>query len=193
MGSRYRQAGVAAGSANYLTLLADYRRYVPLTGPFSLAGRAMYYGRYGADAEDARMQELFIGYPHLVRGYDGDWFASGDCGTLPIAGCRSRGHLFGSRPAVANLELRTSLSGYRGLPPALSLPVEAALFVDAGLPWSSGQLESTLGRSRQVVSSMGASLRFNLFGSAVGQLTYARANDRPGKPWRWQFSLTPGF
>jgi Tol biopolymer transport system component len=193
MGSRYRlQAGVAAGSANYVTLLADYRRYVPLAGPFSLAGRAMHYGRFGADAEDPRMQELFIGYPHLLRGYDGDWFASGDCGTLSIAGCR-RGHLFGSRLAVANLELRTSLGGYRGLLPALSLPVEAALFVDAGLPWSSRQLESALDRSRQVVSSMGASLRFNLFGFAVGQLTYARANDRPGKPWRWQFSLTPGF
>lgn len=140
MGSRYRlQAGVSAGGANDATLLADYRRYLPLTGPFSLAGRAMHYGRYGADAEDPRVQELFIGYPHLVRGYDGDWFASGDCGTSSIAGCRSRGHVFGSRLAVASLELRTSLSGYRGL------------------------------------------------------LTYARANDRPGKPWRWQFSLTPGF
>ncbi|MFN7983117.1 MAG: BamA/TamA family outer membrane protein [Vicinamibacterales bacterium] len=193
MGERYRvQAGVSSGSASVFTVLADYRRYVPLAGPLSLAGRAMHYGRYGADAEDLRMGELFIGYPHLLRGYDSDSIAAGcalDAGTT----CTAAERLVGSRVAVANLELRTAISGYRGLVSGLLVPVEAALFVDAGLPWSSRSVETARSRSRSVLSSVGATLRVNFFGSAVGQLSYVRAVSGPTPGWRWQFALAPGF
>ncbi len=193
MGERYRlQAGVSSGSASIFTVLADYRRYVPLTGPLSLGGRVMHYGRYGRDAEDPRMGELFIGYPHLLRGFDSDTIAA-SCPVNAGRNCWSQKRLVGSRIAVANLELRTAISGYRGLVSGLMLPVEASLFVDAGLPWSSRSLEAERGRTRSLLASLGATLRFNVFGSAVGQLSYVRAATGPKTGWRWQFSRAPGF
>ncbi|MFN7985475.1 MAG: BamA/TamA family outer membrane protein, partial [Vicinamibacterales bacterium] len=193
MGERYRlQAGVSSGSASVFTVLADYRRYVPLAGPLSLAGRVMHYGRYGADAEDPRMGELFIGYPHLLRGYDSDTIAAG-CALSQGTTCAAAERLVGSRVAVANLELRTAISGYRGLVSGLLVPVEAAVFVDAGLPWSSRNVEAARSRSRSVLSSLGATLRVNFFGSAVGQFSYVHATSGPTPGWRWQFALAPGF
>jgi hypothetical protein len=50
-----------------------------------------------------------------------------------------------------------------------------------------------LGGSRSEVTSYGGSLRFNILGFAVGQLSYVRPNDRPLKDWHWEFSLIPGF
>ncbi|MGE5358406.1 MAG: hypothetical protein ACM3NQ_05260, partial [Bacteroidales bacterium] len=193
MGERYRlQVGAVAGSVNYVTLLADYRRYVRLGGPFSVAGRAMHFGRYGGDAEDPRLQQLFVGYTHLVRGFDTNQYPYADCPDIAGNPCRAGQQLFGSRMVVGNFEFRTSISGYKGLLPSLMLPIEAAWFVDAGVPWSSKRVRDLLDRPTRVAASTGLSIRVNLFGSAVGQVTYVRSNDRANN-WRWLFSLTPGF
>ena len=197
MGQRARfEAGTATGSLNFATLLADYRRYVPLGGPFTFAGRVMHYGRYGGGAEDDRLPGLFLGYPALVRGYDGNSFTAAECASGPasgLTGCAAYDRLYGSRLAVANAELRLSVVGYRGLLQNFSLPpVEAAFFVDAGAAWSSASLTERLGLERKPVTSYGASLRVNLFGF-IGQISRVYANDRPIKQWRWEFSISPGF
>ena len=194
MGARYRmQVGVASGSVSYITALADYRRYVTLGGPFSLAGRVMHYGRYGSGSEDGRLQPFFLGYPHLVRGYEAGSFDWQECGSGNDGRCRTVERLFGSRIAVANLELRTRLGGYQGLIRSLPLPVEVAGFVDSGLAWSSRRVDEARGHTRSLVTSAGAALRVNLFGSAVAQVSYAYSWNRPREGWRWQFAVTPGF
>jgi hypothetical protein len=68
-----------------------------------------------------------------------------------------------------------------------------AVFADGGVAW--GQSNSTLfgGANKEPVASVGAAMRVNLFGFAVGEIDYVRPLDRPGKGWMWQFNLRPGF
>jgi hypothetical protein len=193
-GSRYRfEAGALSGTLDFVTLLADYRKYVPLGGPFTLAGRVMHFGRYGSGGEDPRAGDLFVGYPALVRGYDAGSFSVGDCET-GTGSCPAYERLFGSRLGVWNLELRTSIIGLRGLAARGGLPsLEAALFFDGGAAWWSREVNDRLGLGKRAISSVGASLRVDILGFAVGQLSYVRPNNRPGEKWRWEFALSPGF
>jgi Tol biopolymer transport system component len=197
LGQRYRfEAGVAAGNLKYATVLADYRRYLRVGGPLTFAGRLMHFGRYGGDAESLLMRDLSVGYPSLVRGYEPGSFTAADCelSSAQSISCPAFDRLFGSRMAVANAELRLSLTGYRGLLSNSGLPpIEIAPFFDAGMAWRSQDLARALNVARVPVSSYGVSMRFNVIGYFIGQLSFVRANDRPGKGWGWEFSITPGF
>ncbi|MGH7569477.1 MAG: BamA/TamA family outer membrane protein [Gemmatimonadales bacterium] len=198
-GQRYRlEASPTFGSLQYTTLLADYRRYVLPVRPFTLAGRVLHLGRYGPDGDDGRMYPFYLGYPSLVRGYDFGSFDASECPTGTGVGCPVIEQLFGSRILVGNVELRFPLFGLLGLGDGYYgfLPVEAALFSDAGVAWTGGagggaKLFGT--GSRRLVTSAGVSLRMNLFGYAIGALDYVRAYDRPDTGWMIRLSLTPGF
>jgi len=168
--------------------------------PFTLAVRALHIGRYGRDAEDNRMYPLFIGYPSFVRGYDyGSWsFSASECGTDPTR-CPAFDQLWGSRILVANLELRFppfgllgAGGGYYGI-----LPVEAGIFYDAGVTWTSTEGAQLFGArdpgARKLVRSTGVSFRMNLLGYAIGQMDIVHPFDRPNKDWMVRFSLTEGF
>ena len=195
LGQRYRlELGAAAGSVNYSNVLVDYRRYLRLTRPLTLAARFLHFGRYGGDAEDARLQDLFVGYPSLVRGYDAGSFSVAECGTNTSGRCPIFDRLLGSRIGVGNAELRMSMLGPLGVVPSRGFPpVETALFYDTAFAWTSDRQAEVRGVARKPVNSYGASLRFNILGFAVGQLSYVRPIDRPLKGWHWQFSLLPGF
>jgi outer membrane protein assembly factor BamA len=197
LGQSYRfEAGVAAGSLKYATVLADYRRYFRIGGPLTFAGRIMHFGRYGGDAESTLMRDLSVGYPSLVRGYEPGSFTAADCAvsSAQSISCPAFDRLFGSRMAVANAELRLSLTGYRGLLSKSGLPpIEIAPFFDAGMAWRSQDMARALNVARKPVTSYGVSMRFNVLGYFIGQLSFVRANDRPGKGWGWEFSFTPGF
>jgi outer membrane protein assembly factor BamA len=73
------------------------------------------------------------------------------------------------------------------------IPVEVALFADAGVAWDSLDKPSFAGGNREAVSSAGVALRVNAFGFAVVQLDLVRPFQRPDKGWLFQFSLSPGF
>ena len=197
VGQSYRlELGGSGGTLNYGTALADYRRYLRIAKPLTIAGRVLHFGRYGGGAQDPRLQDLFIGYPSLVRGYDAGSFSSRECGPqLGVTGaCPVFDQLLGSRVAVANLETRTPLLGPLGVIPSRPVPpVELAFFYDAGYAWKSVQTANLVGFKPDVVRSTGTSLRFNILGFAVGQLSYVHPLDRPLKKWLWQFSLVPGF
>jgi hypothetical protein len=197
VGQSYRfEVDGSGGTLSYGTALADYRRYIRLGRPLTLAGRLLHYGRYGGDALDPRLQELFIGFPALVRGYDANSFSARECGpnAAQTGACPVFDKLLGSRIAVANVEARTPLLGALGVIPSRSFPpAEIALFYDAGYAWKRAQNASLLQTPNDPVSSYGASLRFNILGFAVGQLSYVHPMDRPLKKWLWQFSLVPGF
>jgi Tol biopolymer transport system component len=198
LGQRYRfEVTGLGGSIQYHDVLADYRRYLRLGRSLILAGRALHYGRYGPGAEDSRLLELYLGDPWLIRGYDptsvsnqlGDQINHADFATGAFVD-----RLFGSRLAVANLELRVPLLGALGLYPTPSLPpIEAAFFFDAGTAWTRDEKTRILGGPRRPVTSYGVAFRANLFGFAIGEADLVHPNDRPGQGWYWELSLQPGF
>ncbi|MGH9630203.1 MAG: BamA/TamA family outer membrane protein, partial [Bryobacteraceae bacterium] len=197
LGRRYRVelAGVGGG-LNYYSALLDFRQYIRIAKRLTLAGRFLHFGRYGGDAEDRRMQDMYIGYPALIRGYTFGSFEPRECDIGPnqVGSCPVFEQLLGSKMAVANVELRIPILGFFGLIPSSGVPpVETAIFFDAGTAWTNSQTTTFFGGDRSPVTSHGASLRFNIFGFAVGQLSYVHPNDRPLKSWHWSFSLIPGF
>jgi outer membrane protein assembly factor BamA len=195
LGDRWRlEAAPTFGSLSFVTALADYRRYVMPVRPFTLAGRLLHVGRYGGSADDDRISPLFLGFPSLVRGYDFGSFTVDECPSDLTLGCPAFDQLFGSKLLVANTELRFPLFGVLGVGDGYYgfLPVEAALFYDAGVAWTDGTEPRLFGGDRRLMTSAGVSLRMNLFGFAIGQLDYVRPFARE-KGWMIQASLTPGF
>jgi hypothetical protein len=197
LGQRYRlELDGAGGTLNFSTVLTDYRRYFRIARPLSLAGRVLHYGRYGGDSDDTRLQDIFIGYSSLVHGYDPNSFSAAECGPQLASNgsCPVLDQLIGSKIGVANAEARLELLGPLGVVPSKPVPpVQAAWFYDTGEAWTGSSRAGFLGGPRSAVSSYGGALRINLLGYAVGEISLAHPNDRPGRNWLWQFSLVPGW
>jgi Tol biopolymer transport system component len=195
-GRRFRfEAGTQTGSITFVTALADYRHYFRLPRNLTLAGRVLHYGRYGGGAEDSRLQDLSLGYPSLVRGYSTESFTLSDCGAslMQKGTCPAFDQLLGSRIAVANAEVRVPVFGPLGLVASRGIPpLELAPFLDTGVAWKTTELEAFRTQSRSAVRSYGTSLRLNVMGFFIAQLSYVRPMDRP-TGWRWEFSVMPGF
>jgi Tol biopolymer transport system component len=183
-GGRYR-FGIegTAGSLNYATATADYRRYLYLPPFLTFAARALHYGRYGPDGESGELYPLFLGYGTLIRGYRyGSFETRADLDTI-------EDRLHGSRIGVANVELRFPFLGTSqfGLIDFPYLPTELTLFADAGIAWGrtgdrfsrfdpvTGEID-TLGQSlseQTPVFSAGAAARVNVLGALVLEFYYA--------------------
>ena len=194
LGQRYRLEGsTSVGSLSYTTALGDYRRYFMPLRPLTIALRLLHYGRYGGGAEDSRLQEIFIGYQTLIRGYDVNSFSASECADGAPGTCPVFDRLIGSRVGVANFEVRAPLLGPLGVLSQSFLPVEVAGFFDAGTAWTSGESPDWAGGDRTTVTSHGVSMRVNLFGFAIGQVDLVHPNHRPQRDWLWQFGLTQSF
>ncbi|HWN20324.1 MAG TPA: BamA/TamA family outer membrane protein [Gemmatimonadales bacterium] len=199
LGQRYRfEVSPTVGALNYVSVLADYRRYFMPVRRFTFATRLVHYGRYARDGEDVRLQPLFLGQPGLVRGYSYGSFGASECNPPPgaPASCPVFDQLLGSRVVVGNAELRFPLFGALGIGSGYygAFPIEFAVFGDAGLAWDNANKPSIGGSgTRDPVFSAGAGLRINLLGFAVAEVDLVRPFDRPGKGWVWQFELQPGF
>lgn len=181
------------GSLSYTSALADVRRYLMPARFYTIAGRLLHYGRYGAGGEDSRLMPLYLGYPEFVRGYGIGSFRSNECSANGT--CETVQRLIGSRILVSNLEFRFPLLRPFGVSHKMygPLPLEVAFFADAGVAWTGGQKPSLLGGERKGVTSAGMSFRSNLLGFAVAQIDLAYPFARQGRGWVWGFSLTPGF
>jgi Tol biopolymer transport system component len=192
-GQRYRfEVAPVGGDLRYVGVLADYRRYLKVAGPFTLAGRAVHMGRYGPDSDTQQLSPLYLGYPWLVRGYDSSSFTVDECGNG--VNCPAYDKLFGSRLALGNIELRMPLFGALGVVRSPMVPpVEVAAFYDAGVAWYESLKPDFLGGPRTGVSSYGGAFRVNLLGFAVAEISYVRPQDRPVKGAYWLFALQPGF
>ncbi|MDQ2669797.1 MAG: BamA/TamA family outer membrane protein, partial [Gemmatimonadota bacterium] len=198
LGQRYRlEVNPMFGSLNLVNAIVDFRRYFMPVRPFTLAFRALHYGRYGGDSEDQRLNPLYLGYDGLVRGYRVGSFSAEEC--EPVAGdpnaCPVFDQLIGSRILVGNAELRFPLfgalgigSGYYGV-----FPLELAIFGDAGVAWTANEEPQFAGGTRDIVTSAGASARINLLGFLIAEVSLVRPFERPEKGWMWQFALQPGF
>ena len=195
-GQRYRiEASPTFGTVDYTGFLADYRRYFMPAPFYTLAARVLHYGRYGAGSADSRLIPLYLGYPSLVRGYDVNTFGADDCTANSVSDCPEFDRLLGSRILVGNLEFRFPLLRPFGVSSNMygPVPVELALFADGGVAWDNQTKPSLFGGDRDGVASVGAAVRVNLLGFAIGQFDWARPLQRNNRGWVFQFSLSPGF
>ncbi len=193
-GERYRlEAAPTFGTIRYVNLLADYRRYVMPMPFYTIAARALHFGRYGGGADDARISPLYLGYPSLVRGYGIDAAVEDKC-VVPLArSCAGIDGMVGSRVAVGNVEFRFPLLRPFGVSRRMYGPeaVEIAFFVDGGLVWrgSTPLAASPAGNAW----STGITLRTNLAGLGLGQVDIARPFRNPEMGWVFQFNLAPAL
>ncbi len=83
-GQSYRlQVAPTTGTMSFTSVLADFRRYVMPVSFYTLAARALHFGRYGRDAQHPLLAPTYLGYPELVRGYDIYSYDAGECRPTP--------------------------------------------------------------------------------------------------------------
>ncbi len=217
--SRFEVDGTT-GTLDFITGIADWRRYFSPTTNLTFAVRALHYGRYGNvtpgdvtnpnSAQNNLIQPLFLGYETLVRGYDWNSFSAAECAASAAdaggvgGGCPTLARLYGNKIGVASAEIRIPLLGVDryGLINFPFLPTELSLFTDAGVAWDaniqgvSDQVQWKFSRSsseRVPVFSSGISARFNVLGFMVLEAYYAYPWQRPDKGWLWGFQIAPGW
>jgi hypothetical protein len=193
----------AVGEVQFHQILVDYRRYDRLLGPFVLATRTMFFGRFGRDGERFR---LSIGNPDFLRGYTFGSLRDHECQTDDagtFTGCAALDQVIGTRFGVFNAELRFPL--FRtlalGFLPVWFPPVEGAIFFDAGMAWEDGtrlvwsrEPGDNPALVRQPLTSWGFSGRLNLLGFAVFRFDYTKPLSRAeGVPAYWTISIGPTF
>lgn len=187
------------GSLNYLSVSADFRRYL-FMNPMSLAFRFLHHGRYLGDSESGMLTPLFLGANGLVRGYGPSLFSVPYCtdGTARP----EFDSISGTRIGVFNAELRLALVGNRdlGLIDFPYLPVTLAAFFDAGVAWKRDELPvfglpgTSPDRGHRIpVYSVGGSLSVNFLGAFVAQLYYVYPFQRPDRGAHFDLSIGAGF
>jgi WD40 repeat protein len=204
MGRRSRfEISPTIGGWRYTQMVGDYRRYDKIAGPFTLATRALYYGRSGRDAYQFKM---FLGYPDLIRGQTSGSYSRNECAVSQVdpnsaTGCPALDQLVGTSVAVANAEIRAPvITPGKGIWPVGVPPVELAAFFDAGVAWDDSSsvrwtrpAGSSLSAIRVPLTSVGASARVNLFGFVILRFDYTKPLQRPGVKPYWTISFGPVF
>jgi hypothetical protein len=193
LGTRYRlQVSPAIGGLAYTNVLADYRRYLMPVRPFTLAFRLVHSGRYGADASDFRLRDVYLGSASLVRGYGAGAVSRSECPGGRFE-CRALNALIASRIAVAKVELRVPLS------PTLSsrirygaLPMDAFVFADAGAGWGGEERFGPGDSHGKVIKSVGLGVRMNVMG-LLFEVAGVKPLDLRDSGWSFAFNLRPGF
>ena len=214
LGQRYRlDVSPAIGSIQIYNFTFDYRKYWMPAFPLTLALRAMTTGRYGKDADDPRLSQLYVGWPSFVRGYESNSFSVNEC-TFPdfepdrINACSEIDNLLGSKVGVFNFEPRLPLLGPLGVAGRGPYPpLDFIAFFDAGIAWTNdfqpaifgcenefdadGNLTS--GCFRKFNTSVGFGLRLNLFGLILLEGDIVNPLQRPERGWFFQFVANGGF
>lgn len=198
-GTRYRVEGRAfSGDLSFYDALADYRRYF-FVRPVTFAFRGMHFGRYGDDAENDRLSDLFVGRSHLVRGYEAGDFSAAECTPTAASTCPQFERLVGSKIAVANFEVRFPLFGSEdyGLFNLPYFATELAAFADAGVAWTEDEdpvWEYDVDSIERVpVVSVGVAARILLGGYLPLNFYYAKPLHRPEADEEFGFLIAAGW
>ncbi len=218
-GGRYRfQVTPQFGSRNFVSFLADYRRYY-YREPFTFAIRGLHQGNYGTNSDDGLTngyEDLFVretlGDPYqlaFVRGYSfNSLYNQPSCRANRSGSCGIE-RLYGTRVALGSAEIRVPLLGPEvlGLSTFEYVPTDLVLFADAGVAWTEESFDDLALRtsvpSQQSggvsgvvnatpVTSAGVSARVNLLGAIVFEMFYARTFQR-SQPWDFGVILRPGW
>ncbi len=195
-GQSYRiQVAPTTGTLNFTSVLADFRRYVMPVPFYTLAARAVHFGRYGRDAQHPLLAATYLGYPELVRGYDIYSYDASECRPSPTSSCPEFDQLLGSRVLVGGLELRFPLLRPWGATQRMygPVPIEVGFYFDAGVAWNEGEKPTFAGGQRKGVTSAGVTVRARLFGLLITEFDFSRPFQRPGKGLVFQFTISPGF
>src|SRR5690606_22793251 len=131
-GYRYRVgAEQYFGDLSFTAYNLDVRKYNRYA-PFTIAARAYTYMRVGGESDNRVLYPLFLGYPHLIRGYESASFRNNEDPRFNF------NSLMGTRIAVVNLELRLPFTGPEKLAAIRSgmLFSDLNFFFDAGLAWN---------------------------------------------------------
>jgi hypothetical protein len=191
LGQSYRfEVTPTFGTLNFTTVLADIRKYIVPIRPITLAFRLTHYGRYGGGADDPRFYPLYLGYDMLLRGYNYESFNANESFDI--------NRLFGSKMALANVEMRFPLFGILGIGKGYYgiFPVDFLAFYDAGFVWGKdmdGVDHSFNEGFKKPLTSAGIGLRVNVMGYLVLGVDYVVPFARPEKGPYFQFSFYPGF
>ena len=191
IGQSYRlEVSPYLGSFNFINVIADFRKYFLLAKPFTLAIRFMHFGRYGSGANDSRLYPTFLGNGTLVRGYNYNSYSRDETAANPD----SLNRLFGSRIAVANVELRFPPFGVLGIGKGYYgiFPVDFNAFFDAGVAWDPENPLWIQGGVRKPVYSAGVGIRLNLLGYMIVGASYVKPFSRNRRPY-FQLTFNPGF
>jgi dipeptidyl aminopeptidase/acylaminoacyl peptidase len=204
-GGRFRFGLEATlGTENFLTAVADWRRYYSPHQNLTFALRGFHMGRWGLVESDA-IQPLYLGNETLIRGYALESFQPDECEASQEEApnedsvCPAFSRLIGHRLGVANLEMRVPLLGFEqfGLIDFPYIPTELVAFADAGLAWDGehpAKLEiSRSGADRIPVFSAGFSARFNLLGLMIVEAYRAYPFQRQFKGAHWGVVLSQGW
>jgi hypothetical protein len=191
------------GSAQFQTLILDWRRYFSPNLNVTFAMRGLHYGRYNyTDALliNEWINPLFLGYETLIRGYAWESFSQRECGPTEDGTCPAFDRLFGQRIGVANFEFRVPFIGTDqfGLINLPYIPMELIAFTDVGVAWDNENpvQDWSFVRSntaRTPLWSTGVGARFNILGFMILEAYYAYPWQRPEKGAHWGFNLAPGW
>lgn len=199
------EVGQTTGTEDFMTVLADVRRYYSPHQELTFAIRAMHFGRYGTSPSTSLiLGDLFVGSEYFIRGYSYGSFSVQECTRTDSATCGEVDRLLGQRLGVMNLEVRVPLLGTErlGLFEFPYLPTELVGFFDGGLAWNEGFPGFEGGppvvwdrntADRVPVFSAGVSARMSLFGALVLEVYYAKPFQRPGKGMHWGVNFVPGW
>ncbi len=167
------------GHWNYLTVLADIRKYFYLKKS-SFAFRVLQYGNYGDDANDSDnfFSRNYLIDPRFIRGFSK--LSSQELSGMGL----SNNDIQGSKLFIANAEFRVPFTGPEQLAliPTNFILSELAFFYDAGAAWSrNNPFDAPEGFEPKLLHSVGAALRINLFGSLILEPFYAYPLNEGGK------------
>ncbi|MDE2732207.1 MAG: peptidase S9 [Bacteroidota bacterium] len=200
-GGRYRfELAPRLGTDRFISVLTDYRRYF-FANPVTLAVRGLFAGNFGGDQEQIFSRESLY-YPYyrgFVRGYNYNSFDFAlECRD---ANCMVLNRLYGTRAALASVEVRLPLFGSEtlGLINFPYLPVELLGFADAGMAWNAGDRPFDMLKferdsvERIPVMSVGPAVRFNVLGYLIFEIYHAFPFQRPDKGSHFGFQILPGW
>ena len=197
MGLRSRfEVGFSRGSLKYQTLLLDWRRYYMPVGPVTIAVRGMHYGRYGADSDNPRLIGLYAGYPEFVHGYGVGSFSPVECPS--VGGRRGMRRV---RPADWQPDGRRQSSRFarrcghssRGSWSTAAFRSTSPLSSTWAWPGTKPSDPSSPAARADIVKSVGAAVRINVFGLLPVEVSAAHPFDRVDRSLQWQIGIRQGF
>ncbi|HXD22526.1 MAG TPA: hypothetical protein VN613_04145, partial [Gemmatimonadaceae bacterium] len=207
-GHRYRyQVGTNVGTANWMSYLADLRRYDAVIFSYLTLATHLYANVNVGNGETLFPQYLANPYsPGYVRGYDREQYVSSNCGVIGAAvstspNCTSQ-QLLGSRTVAASVELRVPLLRRvdLGFIPITMPPIDGEVFYDAGMAWSGGQSISLTkpanydaNTMRYPIRSFGYGFRINVFNIALVKIDYAIPLDSFNRQGYWWWTIGQSF
>jgi outer membrane protein assembly factor BamA len=155
--AQFMKSGIGEGEVDHFRANLDLRRYIPLTGRLSIAGRA--FTSIAGGQRLPHYAHVFIGYEEKIRGHYHDVYEGEN---LFLSSIETRFRLIGPNYIEWDNSIAPEFS-------VLRYGVNLALFADLGTTW---YREDAL-RDRKPIKGFGGGIHLLLPYSIVARLEYA--------------------